>query len=671
MRIYNHPFRLSNHLNKERRLLNAEAPKVNPIVSSGETAKTPEQIAQDRGVINGMREKLAGVIKKSPSGAEVLVILRESLTDDGQITADEVRDLSNSIYRKFHKEVTPDVQNRLDDVLPKTSSDMIQLLIAKAELMSIEEYGQIVASVSVKSVRETNSSAAGLTYDQVQQLGNIPKARGLVRSRYLSESKSPPGRMVFLARESMSAPWGVSAVKTINEYRSQAVPRRRSFRAPSRGERPIDVIARYRRLGGGYPSASEIAFNRHIESARRSGAYVRRTGANSVYIDRTGKDRAYYAMTGRSREPIDGYDVNDPHRDAYTGYRTGKGAYSRTMNSYYDRMGGPAYIRSQAKLRGKYTERLEGNYSSMVKEFKGYGEKFRNHPRFGSSYKKWEGMLNRYGGRFPDQYAYLTEFRTQIQAYRKASEVEGHMSESRDAIETSGIKGEKYIAIPVGPAARWRSLTVSVSKTNPDGTVSKFTYHPGVVEQFDASRDLEGMIGMGVDIQRKYSLMGDRDGKKKLRGLNLRFANEGMYSVNVVSDGYRQHYEVPVGKQAGVDSAKEKKSVKKDALAVAPVELIDEAGVIHITKLGDREHKSFTVGSMSVGQERHGGYGIMIRKVNPTTFGKHKYEIYFSQTGTYQVNGFYVRRGNSAFNTKYEVKPKGEASTEETCPAHH
>ena len=127
---------------------------------------------------------------------------------------------------------------------------------------------------------------------------------------------------------------------------------------------------------------------------------------------------------------------------------------------------------------------------------------------------------------------------------------------------------------------------------------------------------------------------------------------------------------MPVGKQAGVDSAKEKESVKKDALAVAPVELIDEAGVIHITKLGDREHKSFAVGSMNVGQERYGEYGIRIRKVKPTAFGNHKYEIYFSQPGTYSARGFFVRGSNTAFNTKYEVKSKGEASTEETCPAH-
>ncbi len=485
-------------------------------------------------------------------------------------------------------------------------------------------------------------------------------------------------------------------------YQQNASRSRSSFARHTRGyqsgrDSGLRTIATYDRLGrgpladdhfrrqrlrqqygipeGGFPSESELRFRQHVENAKRSGAYVEFHGNNSVFIDRTSKagQRAYWmdrisggnrARYVFNRKPIEGYDVNDPHRDAYTGYRKGNDAYSKGMNSYYDKMGGPQYLRDQAKLRGRYTDKMMGEFPQMIEEFVSFGPRFRDHPRFGSSYRKWDGLLKQYGGRFPDQYAYLTEFRTQIQAYRKASEVQSHIDKNRETMNKNPAKGEKYIPIPASPAARWRSLTVSVSKRNPDGSVSKFVYHPGVVEQFDASRDLEGMIDMGVDIERDYSLIGDRDGKKKLKGVKLRFANEGLYTVDVVSDGYRENYDVPVGAQAAKDRVSEKKEMNK-SLGAAHVELPSECGVMNIQELGDKKAKQFTVGNMKVGEEFYGEYGIVIRKMRPSGFKKQKYEIQFSQAGMYKIQSFYQRGGHLAFDHTYHVKSGETTSTHE------
>ena len=581
-------FRLTKHSIKERRFL-AFADEAEPASTPEPKKEAPKETAENTTAMNALTEALRNQ-KNLPEISEIRTMLQTFIANDGQLLAQETAQIGDRIFRKFHNKVPEDVREYLAEAIPQTQQDMLQFLIARVAIISQLDFANLIRSAAAKNrpsaasqqvasaprpgqqVRYAPRQTADVSEGnpEAQRLGNVPPARGLTRTRYQN------GNMVRLVRQSLGSPWQIVSSSRVIPVTSRRSPSRRlvsSYGPSTRSRRlsALQTIARHHRMGplseryhrgrairrefgipeGGYPSRSELAFGRHVDRAARRGNTVYSTGPNSVYIDKTGAygkyvaGREYGYRYGPSIEPIPGYDTEDPFRNAYTGYRKNGGSYDRFVNSYYDQMGGTKYLRSQAKLRGKYEQKLYGEYPAMVEEFKSFAPQFRNHPRFGSSYRAWEGILNRYGGSFPDGYAYLTEFRTQIQAYRKAGEVASHMSKNAGEVLAQS-KGQFRVPIPEGAAVD-KYTVVRVNRLNSDGTTESFVYHPNVVEQFDASRDLEKMIEMGVSPEREYSLIGDRDGKKKLRGVNLSFAQEGNYTVEVIRDGYRKSYDVSIG----------------------------------------------------------------------------------------------------------------------------
>lgn len=217
-----------------------------------------------------------------------------------------------------------------------------------------------------------------------------------------------------------------------------------------------------------------------------------------------------------------------------------------------------------AQVRERATDRLVNDGLALRQEFASFGPRFRNDPQFGASYRRWEQLVNEPGHNL---YAKLTEFRTQIEAYRKANNVRDVMERNREQLQLGRTK-DVHLDIPNTTATDWRALKVAITLENPGQRPEYLmTYHPLIVERFDSALSLDNVVKHKVDFVNDYSAMvGYRtgeEGKSRIKGVNVRFGQPGTYKISVIAEGYVHEETVKV-------DASEVSSLVQAAPAPAP-----------------------------------------------------------------------------------------------------
>ncbi|MDA1208927.1 MAG: hypothetical protein O2904_02755, partial [bacterium] len=191
----------------------------------------------------------------------------------------------------------------------------------------------------------------------------------------------------------------------------------------------------------------------------------------------------------------------------------------------------------QTEIRSKALDKLIADYPRMRQKFNALGDRYRDHPQFGDSYRKWEGILSREP---VDVYAHLTEFKTQIEAYTKGDNTERVMEDVRENYRT--IKTER-IKVPTSFTADWRTAKVIVEKIDGPKPEGRMAYMPGIVERFDDAQSVENADEYGVTLNNSYSVAQgyrwDQQGERKVNGINVHFSQPGTYSITVSNE---RHY---------------------------------------------------------------------------------------------------------------------------------
>ncbi len=182
-------FHRHTHSLKERRLLALAA------------AETPDESGSGVGRpdlpddIKRMRDELAAIMQGTDSAGEICEELQNCLVDDGKLLTEDLEKLGYAIVMKFSGEISEEMRGRLQEVIPQTEEEMLELLVHKAEVLTFPTY----LKISQEGVRN-----AGIEGDPfVQDLGNNPKPpKGcLRRSRFVNKVK------YWISRKSETDPW--------------------------------------------------------------------------------------------------------------------------------------------------------------------------------------------------------------------------------------------------------------------------------------------------------------------------------------------------------------------------------------------------------------------------------------------------------------------------------
>lgn len=204
------------------------------------------------------------------------------------------------------------------------------------------------------------------------------------------------------------------------------------------------------------------------------------------------------------------------------------------------------FRKEQEALRGKYTNRLLGDYIRTREQFDELGKRYKNHPQFGHAFRAFEKTLTDTDF---DTYYSSTEFRTQVEAYGKGAQVENIMERNREKMRRTGYVEHGVLELLKMPEMvqpkSGKTLTIAVSKGD-----KNIVYHPRIVERFADAQSVEHLADLGIDFENTYlQLQGYRqgeEGKAKLKDVLIRFSQPGKYEVTYSVSGFQKSATIEV-----------------------------------------------------------------------------------------------------------------------------